>query len=109
SHLGDKAGLVAGAGLAEAGFGAGVELVPEGAGLGQAGELGAVAGFSGLLPVGDLAVLVDLFEAIEYGLIAELHELVAAEIVGPALHVADLEVAEKGFKKRDVAKVKLIL
>ncbi len=108
-HLGDEAAAVVGTGCAEAGFGARVELVPEGARLGQAGKLGAVAGFGGLLPLGDLVVLVDLFQARQNGLVAQGDELVAAEVVGAALHVADAQLAEQRFEKGNVAEVELIL
>ena len=83
--------------------------MPEGARLGHAGKLGAVAGFGGLLPLGDLAVLVDLFEAGENGLVAQGDELVAAEVVGAALHVADAQVAEQRFEEGNVAEVELVL
>ena len=43
-HLGDKAFLPGAAFLAQAGVGAGVEFVPESAGLGQGREFSAVAG-----------------------------------------------------------------
>ena len=54
AHVGDEAALPVGAGLAEAGFGAGVELVPERGVLGELIDLGAVAGFGRALPVGDV-------------------------------------------------------
>jgi hypothetical protein len=63
AHFGDEAALVVGAGLAEAGFAAGVDARPERARLGNAGKLGAVAGFGGLFPLGDLVELVDFLKA----------------------------------------------
>ena len=86
AHAGDEAALPVGAGLAEAGFAAGVQLGPERGGLGQCVDLGAVAGFGGLLPRGDRVELVDLFEAGEDGRVAQRVELVPAEIVGAAFH-----------------------
>ena len=109
AHLGDEAVAIVGTSAAEAGVGAGVELVPEGGGFGKAGKLGAVAGFGDALPLGDLAVLVDLVEARENGLVAEGEELAAAKVVGAALHVADAQFAEQGFEKRHVAKEELVL
>jgi len=109
AHLGDKAAAVIRTGCAQAGFGAGIELLPEGGRLGQSGNLGAVAGFRGLLPLGDLAVLVDFLQAAEDGLIAQGDQLMAAEVVGAALHVADAQVSDKGFEEGNVAKVELIL
>ena len=96
-------------GRSEASIGAGVELAPKGTRFGHAGKLGAIAGFGFLLPLGDLAVLVDLFEAGQDGLVTEGEELVPAEVVGAALHVADAEVAEEGFEEGDVAEVELVL
>ena len=109
AHLGDEAAAVVGTGCAEAGVAAGVELVPESAGLGQSRKFGAVAGFGGLFPLGDLAVLVDLFKAGKDRLVAQSNELVAAEVVGAAFHVADAEVAEQSLEKRNVAKIELVL
>ncbi len=109
AHGGDEAALPVGAGLAEADFGAGVEFVPEGGGLGEVIEFGAVAGFGGFFPGGDVVELVDLFEAVEERVVAEGVELVAAEVVGAALHVADFEGAEEGFEEGDVLEVELLL
>jgi hypothetical protein len=109
AHLGDKAAAVVGACGAEAGVGAGVELVPEGGGFGEGGKLGAVAGFSDLLPLGDLAVLVDLVKARENGLVTKGEELAATKIVGAAFHVADSQFAEEGFQERYIAEKELVL
>ena len=83
--------------------------MPEGAGLGHSGKLGAVAGFGGLLPLGNLSELVDLFKAGENRLGAQGGQLVAAEIVGAALHVADAQVTQQRFKEGNVAEVELVL
>ena len=91
AHGGDEAALELRALAADAVLGAGVELAPERAGLGQGGEFGAVAGAGFLVPVEQGAELVDLIEAVEDGLAGEVVELFAAEIVLAALHVADLE------------------
>ena len=109
AHGGDEAALPVGAGLAEAGFAAGVELVPERGGLGEGVDLGAVAGFGGLLPRGDVVELVDLFEAVEERVVAQRVELVPAEVVAAALHVADLQRAEEGFEEGDVLEEELLL
>ena len=84
-------------------------LLPQGAGFGHAGKFGAVAGLGDLFPLGDLAVLVDLFEARRNGLVAQGEELAAAEVVGAALHIADAQLAEEGFEEGNIAKVELIL
>ena len=109
AHGGDEAALPVGTGLAEAGFGAGVELLPERGGLGESVDLGAVAGFGGLLPGGDVVELVDLFEAVEERVVAQCVELMAAEIIAAALHVADLQWAEEGFEEGDVLEEELLL
>ena len=109
AHGGDEAGLEVGAGLAEAGLGAGVELGPEDGGLGEGVDLGAVAGLSGFLPCGDVVILLDLFETGEDGGVAEGVELLLAEVVLAALHVADLERAKEGFEEGDVLEVELFL
>ena len=109
AHFGDEAAAIVGAGAAEAGLGARVKLVPERAGFRQTGKLGAVAGFGDLLPLGDLAVFVDLVESRENRLVAEGEELAAAKIIGAALHVADAKLSEEGFKERNVAEEELIL
>jgi hypothetical protein len=53
--------------------------VPEGAGLGQFGEFGAVAGLRRFLPGGDGAVVLDLFQSAEHGLVGEVEKLFAAQ------------------------------
>src|SRR5208282_360062 len=93
AHLGDEAAVVLLAFLAEAGVGAGIELVPEGACLGQFGEFGAISGLRRLLPGGDSAVVFDFFQSAEHGLIGEIDELFAAQIIVASLHVADAELA----------------
>ena len=76
-----------------AGIGAGIELVPERAGFGQFGEFGAVSGGGGFFPGGNGAILFDLFEAAKDGLVGQVVELFAAEIILAAFHVADARVA----------------
>jgi hypothetical protein len=109
AHGGDEAALPVGAGLAEAGFGAGVELMPE---RGVFGE----ASISARSPVsvvfshcGDGVELRDLFEAGEERVVAQGVELVLAEVVAAALHVADVERAEEGFEEGDVLEEELLL
>jgi hypothetical protein len=72
-------------------------------------ELGAVAGFGGLFPVRNVVELVDFLEAVEDWVVSQRVELVAAEIVGAAFHVADLERTEKGFEEGNVFEVELLL
>ena len=77
--------------------------------LGEGVDLGAVAGFSGALPGEDGVELRDFFEAVEEWVVAEGVELLLAEVVGAALHVADFERAEEGFEEGDVFEVELLL
>jgi hypothetical protein len=109
AHGGDEAALPIGAGLAEAGLAARVDLGPECGVLGQHVDLCAVAGCGGLLPGGDGVELADLFEAGKQRRIAQRVELVLAEVVVASLHVADLERAEDGFEEGDVLEVELLL
>ena len=82
----------------------------------QSGEDSGRASISARSPVsvvfshcGDVVELVDLFEAVEERVVAEGVELVLAEIVAAALHVADFERAEEGFEEGDVLEVELLL
>ena len=115
AHFGDEAALKLAALLANASVGARVELVPEQAGLGQFRQLGAVAGSSRLLPGGDGAILLDLLHAAQHGLIREVVQLLAAQIIIAALHVADRKAragrstVQRLLQKRDVLVEKLLL
>ena len=53
--------------------------------------------------------LIDLFEAVEDWVVAQRVELVAAEIVAAALHVADLQRAEERFEEGDILEEELFL
>ena len=89
AHFGDEAALELAAFLSDAGVGARIELVPERAGLGEFGKFRAVAGGGCLFPGGNRAILLDLLQAAEHGLIGEVVELLAAQIIVAAFHVAD--------------------
>src|SRR5262249_29898527 len=113
-HLGDEAAVPFFAFLAEASVGAGVELVPKGACLWELGEFGAVAGPRGLLPRGNGAVMLNLLETAEHGLIGEIEQLLATQIVVASLHVTDAELAialgkERALQRRNVFEEKLFL
>src|SRR5580693_4724987 len=100
AHLGNEAAIIFFAFLAETGIGARIEFVPKGARLGQFGEFGAVPGLRCFLPGGDGAIVFDLFESAEHGLIGEIDELFAAKIIVASFHVADAELAISVGKKR---------
>ena len=113
-HFGDEAAVPGAAFLSQAGVGAGVNLVPERAGFGKRCQFGAVAGIRHLLPGGDGAVVLDLLQSAEHGLIGEVIELLAAQIVVAALHVTDFELAfavgkKRLFEKRDILVEELFL
>ena len=109
AHLGDEAAAVIGAGLPEAGLASRVEFRPQRAGLGQIVDLGAIAHFRRLFPVGDGLVLGDLLESGEDRLVAQGEELVAAQVIRAALHVADAQRAEERLQKRHILKEELFL
>ncbi len=73
---------------------------------GRVVSFGAVAGAGLLVPVQQGAELVDLIEAVEDGLAGEIVELFAAEIILPALHVADLEAGSA--RRRTVAEERVL-
>jgi hypothetical protein len=77
--------------------------------IGQVVDFGAVACFGGALPAEDGVELRDFVEAGEQRRVAQGVELLPADVVGPALHVADLERAEQGFEEGDVLEVELLL
>ena len=54
-------------------------------------DLGAVAGYGILLPIGDDLEIVDLFETGKYRLFLRVVDLLAADVVATAFHVADLQ------------------
>ena len=99
-HLGDEAACPTRCISAQAGVGAGIQLVPERAGLGKRRQFGAVAGLRRLLPGRDRAVLFDLFQAAQHRLVGQVVELLAAQIVVAPLHVADVQLAFAVGKKR---------
>ena len=95
--------------MAEACLAARVQLPPESRGLWECIDLRAVAGGGGLLPCGDGVELADLVEPGEQRRIAQRIELVPAQVVAAALHVADLERAEDRFEEGNVLEEELLL
>jgi hypothetical protein len=90
-HLGHEAALELLALGADAALGAGIELGPELACFRDRGKLGAIAGHRHLLPFRNRAVLLDLFQSAENGLIGQLVKLLPAQIVVATLHVTDAQ------------------
>jgi hypothetical protein len=109
AHGGDETALPIRAGLAETSFGAGVDFAPERGVFREVVEFGSVAGFGGLFPGGDLVELVDFLKAIQDWRVSQGVELVAAEVVGAALHVTDFQGAEEGFEEWDIFEEELLL
>ena len=108
-HLGDEATMIVGASRPQASLGARVQLVPQRARLRQSINFRTVAGLGCLLPAGNLGILIDLFKAVQNRLVAQRSQLVAAQVVGPALHIANGQRAEQRLEKRNVTKEKLVL
>jgi hypothetical protein len=75
-------------------------LVPQSAGFGQPRQFGAVAGLRGLLPGCDSAVVFNLLQSAEHGLVGEIVELLATQIIAAAFHVANAQLALAIGKKR---------
>ena len=107
---GDEAGLPVGAGLAEADFAAGVEFVPERRSARGASSISARSPVSVVRSqLQDGVELRDFFEAGEERVVAQGVELLLADVVGAALHVADAQRAEEGFEEGDVLEEELLL
>ena len=62
-----------------------------------------------LLPLRDLAILFNLLQSGEHGLVAEIVELLPAEIIAAAFHVADPQRPQMLFQKWDVFEENLLL
>src|SRR5579863_5180358 len=113
-HFSDEAAVKLAAFLADAGIGAGIQLVPEQAGFRQLSQLSPVAGAGRLFPSGNGAVLLDLFQSAQHRLIREVVKLLAAQIIVSTLHVTDREPGRRArsqrlFEKRDVFVKELLL
>src|SRR4051812_2146770 len=92
-HLRDEAALKRTALLPETSVRARVNLVPECARLRKFRQLRAIARVRDLLPSGNRAVMLDLFQTAQHWLIGKIVELLAAQIVVAPLHVADVQLA----------------
>ena len=92
-HAGEEAALELRALLAGAHLAPRVHLGPRRGAFGQGPDLGAVAGFGGLLPLADDLEIGHFFETFEDRLLPGVVDLLAAGVVVPSLHVADGQVA----------------
>src|SRR5204863_9258445 len=114
AHLGDEAFVPRTALLAEAGVGASIQLVPERAGFGQRLQFGAVSSGGVLLPRGNRAILLDLFESAQHRLARQVVQLFAAKIIVASFHIADAKFAvalrvNRLLDKRNVFMKELLL
>ncbi len=109
AHLGDEAPLVVGAALSETSLASRVELGPYRTVFRQLADLGAISGRGRLLPGGNLLKVIDLLQAVQDRLIAQRIQFVAAQIVRPALHVADAQRSQERFEKGQIAEEELLL
>jgi hypothetical protein len=108
-HLGDEAPLVIRTALAQTCLRARIELGPHLARFGQRVDLCAVAGLRSFLPSRDLLELVNLFQAVQDGLVTQGIQLMPAKIIRPALHVADAQRAQQRLQKGHIAEKQLLL
>src|SRR6516165_6286001 len=69
----------------------------------------AVAGLRGLLPLSDDPELVDFFKSAQYWLLGQVIQLLTAQVVGAALHIADTQLAEMRLQERQVLMKELLL
>src|SRR6266481_7497446 len=108
-HLGNKAALPLFALLAGAAVGTSVELLPQLIVFRQSGKLGAIAGFGLALPLRDLPVVLDFFQAAEHRLVGKVIKLLPAQIIIAAFHVTNPQLAQVLLEEWDILKEKLLL
>ncbi len=109
-HLRDKAPVELFAFLTGARFAAGIEFPPRAARLSQLPQFAAVPGLGGRLPFTDLLKLPHLFETSQNRFPLSIVKLLAAQIIGPALHVANPQrVLEHRLQERNIFQVQLLL
>ncbi len=89
AHLGDEAALPLRAFRADAILRAGIQPRPQLTAFGQRRQLRAISGRGGLLPLADGAIVLDFLQPGQDRRVGKVVELLAAEIIVAALHVAD--------------------
>ena len=90
-HQRDEAAVELRALLAGAEVAAGIQFVPDGAGLRQRLDFGAIAELGGLLPLTDDLKVAHLLESRKGGLVIGIVDLLPAGVIAAAFHVADLQ------------------
>ena len=109
-HLGDEAAAVVWTSLPRQASVRASSLCQRALDSGRPDELGAVAGFGVLSPTRQSGWYWSISSRPErIGWLRRAYELVAAEIVGAALHVADAQLAQERFEEGHVAEEELIL
>src|SRR5579863_8862855 len=88
---------------------AGVQLGPQLAIFWQRSQLCPVASLSRFFPLRNLLIVIYFFQTAQYGLIPEIIEFLPAQIIVPALHVADAQLAQMLLQERDVLEKELLL
>src|SRR5215813_9102886 len=109
SHFGNEAALPLWTFLSGATLGAGIQLGPELAVFRQSTQFGAISAFRDLLPFGNLAIVLDLFQPAEDRLIGQVVEFLPAEIVIAALHVTDAQLSQVLLQEWNVLEEELLL
>ena len=95
--LGDKAGIEVAALLSRARFAAGVQPVPQQRIVGQFRQFGAIARLRLVHPLLDHPQIFRIVRREEIGLAFDRLELIPAEIVAAAFHIADGKFSPQGF------------
>jgi hypothetical protein len=83
--------------------------MPERTGLRQFREFGSVSSLRGLLPRGNGAIVLNLFQATQHGLIGKVIELFAAQVIVAPLHVTDVQPARAVGKQRLLEKRNILV
>ena len=99
-HHGNEAAIKFAALLPGTAVGTGVQLVPERARLRHGHQFGAVPGRRKFFPARDFGEMIDLFQSAQHRIRREVVELLAAQIIAPSLHVADVQLALSIGEKR---------
>jgi len=95
--------------LPRAGLAPGIDFFPKLALVGHPAQFRPVAGFSGLLPLAQLGVLLDFVHAIQHGLLLHVVKLLPAQVVGAALHQRHFHLRKELFQEGDVLVKELLL
>ena len=104
-HFRDEAAFPLAAILPQAGVRARIQLVPQHAGFGKFGQLGAVARLRSFFPRHHRAILLNLVKSAQHRLLGQVVKLLAAQIVVATLHVTN---RKPSARSRQPAKQRLL-